>query len=177
MHPDPIYHPVASKVVLRRMRPSLEELREAAIRPNWQAYRVLTGKERHKHFGLIRLDPDRPCPTIPKSVGGSTTGLVHPVEIRRIAICEAQALASFPAGFRFVGNYAERWARIGNSVPPLFMRTIARHIREHIPAMHGERSGDIDTGRTGNPFQASKSHFTCLAPAWKDRVNPAVRGQ
>ncbi len=132
MHPDPVYHPVASKAVLRIMRASPEELREAAIRPNWQAYRVLTGKERHKHFGLIRLDPDRPCPTIPKSVGGSTTGLVHPTEIRRITMSEAKALASYPEGFRLVGNYAERWARVGNSVPPLFMRAVAARLRDFI---------------------------------------------
>jgi DNA (cytosine-5)-methyltransferase 1 len=111
------------------MKPDPAELREAAIRPSWQAYRVLTGKEQHKHFGLIRLDLERPCPTIPKSMGGSTTGLVHPTEIRRIAISEAKALASFPAAFTLVGSYEERWARIGNSVPPLFMRAVATNLR------------------------------------------------
>ncbi len=50
------------------------ELREAALRPALQMYRVLTGQERKRHFGLISLDPDRPSPTVPKSMGGSTTG-------------------------------------------------------------------------------------------------------
>ncbi len=143
MHPDPVYHPIASKTVLQRMRPSPAELREAAIRPNWQAYRVLTRKERHKHFGLIRLDPERPCPTIPKSVGGSTTGLVHPTEIRRIAICEIKAFSSYPEEFMFVGSYAERWARVGNSVPPFFMRAIALHVRERMSGGRHESMSQI----------------------------------
>jgi DNA (cytosine-5)-methyltransferase 1 len=33
---------------------------------------------------------------------------------------------------QFMGKYSEQWARIGNSVPPLFMRAIAQHLRERI---------------------------------------------
>jgi len=47
---------------------------------------------------------------------------------------EAQLLASFPPPFQFVGGLNDGWERIGNSVPPLFMRAIAEHIRSHILA-------------------------------------------
>lgn len=40
--------------------------------------------------------------------------------------------ASFPREFQFFGDLTDRKARIGNSVPPLFMRAIAEHIRTHI---------------------------------------------
>jgi len=101
-----------------------------ALRPSQQIYRVLTGQERsHGHFGLVRADPEKPCPTIPKSLGGSTTGLVHPRELRRLTTDEIKALTSFPEAFALRGSYRERWARIGNSVPPLFMRAIALHVR------------------------------------------------
>lgn len=47
---------------------------------------------------------------------------------------EAKAFASFPRGFRFLGTPQNAWERIGNSVPPNFMRAIAEHIRDHILA-------------------------------------------
>lgn len=49
-----------------------------------------------------------------------------------------QRLASFPEAFRFT-DFANGKARIGNSVPPLFMRAIAQHIRSHIL----ERTTDV----------------------------------
>jgi site-specific DNA-cytosine methylase len=108
------------------------ELKEGGIKPTWQMYRVLMGQEKRKHFGLIKVDPEKPCPTITKSVGGTTTGLVHSYEIRRLSIEEIKALASFPAAFRMEGSYNERWARIGNSVPPLFMKAIAEYIYRYL---------------------------------------------
>jgi DNA (cytosine-5)-methyltransferase 1 len=45
---------------------------------------------------------------------------------------EVKRIATYYDNFIFSGSYGEAWARIGNSVPPLFMRSIARHIREAI---------------------------------------------
>jgi len=41
-----------------------------------------------------------------------------------------QRLASFPDSFVFLGKFEERWARIGNSVPPLLMRAVAAQVRD-----------------------------------------------
>ena len=92
-------------------------------------YRVLMGQEKRRHFGLIRLDPERPSPTILGDTGCTTAGLVHPYEIRKLTIAEIKALASYPEEFQLVGSYRARWARIGNSVPPLLMKAIADRIR------------------------------------------------
>jgi len=108
------------------------DLKEAEIRETWQMYRVLTGAEKHKHFGLVRLNPDAPAATITKDAGNTTTGMIHPFEIRKLTIPEIKRLASFPDDFDMTGNFKEKWARIGNSVPPLFMRSIAQHIRREI---------------------------------------------
>lgn len=155
LHPDPAHMPIPVKAIIplslgtrsQRINPWIAsdkpaatvckmdagyELKEAEIRPTQQMYRVLTGMERKKHFGLIRVDPEKPAPTIPKSVGGSTTGIVHPREIRRLTISEVKAIASFPVEFALSGPFREKWARIGNSVPPLFMRAIAGHVRTEI---------------------------------------------
>lgn len=152
LHPNPLYQPIPVKAVIarslgtrfQRINPwipadepaatickteSGHELKEAAIKQTWQMARVLTGQEKKKHFGLIRLNPEKPSPTILRGTGGTTTGLIHPWDIRRLTIPEIKALASFPEQFQIQGSYREKWARVGNSVPPLFMKAIAGSIR------------------------------------------------
>jgi site-specific DNA-cytosine methylase len=80
------------------------ELKEAKIGENTQAYRVLTGQERKRHFGLIRVDPEKPCPTIQKSQPqSSTTGL--PYEIRHLTIAETEIISSVPPGIVLQGRF------------------------------------------------------------------------
>ena len=43
-----------------------------------------------------------------------------------------QACGSFPSSYRFIGSFQDKKNRIGNSVPPLFMEAIARHIKHNI---------------------------------------------
>lgn len=50
---------------------------------------------------------------------------------RKLKIKEAGMVASFPPGYKFIGD-GEARERIGNSVPPLFMEAIARHVRREI---------------------------------------------
>jgi site-specific DNA-cytosine methylase len=106
-------------------------------------YRVLTGQERKNHFGLVKLDPERPSPTTLSWVGGTTTGLIHPLGIRKLTIDEAKALASYPKAFEIRGSYNVRCGRIRNSVPPLFMRAIALHIRKEIPVRETGKLGRL----------------------------------
>jgi DNA (cytosine-5)-methyltransferase 1 len=92
----------------------------------------------------VRLDPDKPCPTIQKSQPeSSTTGLIHPYEVRHMTISEIKLMSSFPAEFMLEGKFTEKWARIGNSVPPLFMRAIAEHIRRILLPTKESREGNI----------------------------------
>lgn len=153
LHPGPLCRPIPVKDVIprslgsrsQRINPWIStdqpaatvckteagyELKEAEIRPTWQMARVLAGQERKKHFGLVRLDPEKPSPTILSGTGGTTTGLIHPWAVRKLTITEIKALASYPEGFRFAGSYREKWARIGNSVPPLLVKAIADRIRQ-----------------------------------------------
>src|SRR5512138_2372087 len=153
LHPSPVFEPIPVKALIpkslgtrsQRINPWISadepaaticrtaagyELKEAQIKPTCQSYRVLTGQEPKRHFGLVRLDPEKPCPTIQKSSPqSSTTGLIHPYEIRHLTISEIKLMSSFPASFRLEGSFVEKWARIGNSVPPLFMKAIAGKIR------------------------------------------------
>ncbi|HEX4849163.1 MAG TPA: DNA (cytosine-5-)-methyltransferase, partial [Puia sp.] len=77
----------------------------------------------------IKVDPHRPSNTLPKTqMGRGFATICHWKEPRALSISEAQRLHSFPDAFQFVGTYQDQWARIGNSVPPRFMESIAEHI-------------------------------------------------
>jgi len=78
-------------------------------------YGVLTGQEKKRHFGLIRLHLERPSPTILGDTGCTTAGSVHPYEIRKLTITEIKALASYLREFQPVGSYRAGRARIVRS--------------------------------------------------------------
>lgn len=56
----------------------------------------------------------------------------HPLYTRTLSLLEYKRIASFPDAFEFVGPRKFAYNRIGNCVPPLFMRAIAAHIRAQI---------------------------------------------
>ncbi len=85
------------------------ELKEAEVKPTWQAWRVLRGLERSKHFGMVRINPEKPSPTIMGDAGNTCTGLFHPYEVRKLTIAEIKRLAGFPDGFSVIGNYKSKW--------------------------------------------------------------------
>jgi len=61
----------------------------------------------------------------------------HPTEPRGISTREAARLASYPDAFEF-RDWRDGAKRIGNSVPPLFMRAIAQHVRNEVLNAHRE---------------------------------------
>jgi len=90
----------------------------------------------------VKVKLDSPCVTIPKVIGGPGYGsLVHPHEPRECSISELKRIQSFPDAFVLEGDYCECRARIGNSVPPLLMRAIARQVADTL-----SRSQGIDAG-------------------------------
>ena len=90
------------------------------------------GEQDPKHFSTFKLWADRPSNTLRKNFLGYFH-YWHPVFFRPLNLIEWQRLGSFPDAFRFTDK-KNGCQRIGNSVPPLFMRAIARHIREQILA-------------------------------------------
>ena len=80
-------------------------------------------------FSCVKLDPSRPCPTILKSDGRlSAHGKMHWLDRRRPTVSEFKRWGSFPDAFRTTGDFGQGVERIGNSVPPLLMRSIAAHV-------------------------------------------------
>lgn len=73
---------------------------------------------------------NRVCGTLPKSEI-STTGIIHPCKERYLSLSEMKRIASFPDSFKFTDR-SRGVERIGNSVPPNFMRAIAEHIKKEL---------------------------------------------
>jgi DNA (cytosine-5)-methyltransferase 1 len=74
---------------------------------------------------------NRVCMTVIKSEI-AMCGTIHPDRKRYISIPETKRVFSFPDRYQFIGNRKQAIERMGNSVPPLFMRSIAKHIRFNI---------------------------------------------
>lgn len=87
-------------------------------------------------IGTILLDWDRPSCTIPKSEI-SITGLIHPNRHRYLNLSELKRLGGYPDDFQFIDRVSAH-QRIGNSVPPPLMKTIANHIKiNFLEKIHG----------------------------------------
>ena len=98
------------------------------------AHRIRPGGNAGDHtangiaFSVIRANPATPSPCVTKSMAG-TSGILQPTGDGYLSASQLKRCGSFPDDFRLTGKPAERWARVGNSVPPLLMRSIARHVR------------------------------------------------
>lgn len=99
-------------------------------------FRTKPGGKVGSFGGSKRFDLDKVATTI--STGGLLPGYPgsswpsHPVELRGISMREGARCCSFPDEFSFGDDWKQGAKRIGNSVPPLFMEAIARHIRTAI---------------------------------------------
>ncbi len=73
---------------------------------------------------------NKPAATI-QTTFGMISGCrnVHPIATRALTIREAARIQSFPDDFQFAGNLGTIRTGIGNAVPPLLARALARHIK------------------------------------------------
>jgi DNA (cytosine-5)-methyltransferase 1 len=79
---------------------------------------------------LLKLDPERPSPTI-QAKPGPNVGPFH-WENRRLRVPELRRLFAFPDDFEFVGGRTSVQAQIGNSVPPLLAGRVASLVAETV---------------------------------------------
>lgn len=72
---------------------------------------------------LLKLDPNRPSPTI-QAQPGPNVGPFH-WENRRLRVGEIKRLFTFPDEFELVGTRPSIQAQLGNAVPPLLAEKVA----------------------------------------------------
>ncbi len=79
---------------------------------------------------LKRLVLDNPSWTVLAHIGMDGYMYIHPTEIRTLSVREAARIQSYPDSFVFTGNMREQYIQVGNSVPPLLARSLAKQVRE-----------------------------------------------
>lgn len=80
-----------------------------------------------------RLRWDTPSVTITaKSSTPSCGRFLHPEQHRNISVREAAILQGFPQTFKFEGPFVNQYRQIGEAVPPLFSRFVAKSILDHL---------------------------------------------
>jgi len=78
-----------------------------------------------------RLAWDEPSPTILGMPDHSSTGLIHPDEIRCLGLYECSAIQTFPKGMSFGGTPRSQYQQVGNAVPPRLAKAIGQHLLRH----------------------------------------------
>lgn len=71
-----------------------------------------------------------PAPTA-VSEAANVQPFVHAEKFRRMTVRECARVQSFPDWYEFAGNQADGYRQIGNAVPPLYAKQLARAIMNY----------------------------------------------
>lgn len=82
-----------------------------------------------KYYKLIYAQP---CKTITAHMKFDCNMYIHPTQARGLTPREAARVQSYPDDYFFKGSYTKTYMQIGNSVPPLMARGIARVIANYL---------------------------------------------
>lgn len=82
-----------------------------------------------KYYKLIA---DRPCRTITAHLKMDCHSHIHPYQVRSLTPREAARVQSFPDDYLFLGAYLKTYMQIGNAVPPMMARGIAKEINKYL---------------------------------------------
>ncbi len=77
----------------------------------------------------FRLQEDKVSKTITAHMKYDCNMYIHPNEARGLTPREAARIQSYPDDYFFCGPYTKTFMQIGNSVPPLVSRTLARALK------------------------------------------------
>ncbi len=77
----------------------------------------------------LRLDYKQPSGTV---VNVRKSMWVHPVKDRAVSVREAARLQTFPDSFVFVGTKDKQYQQVGNAVPPILAKAIAKKLANQL---------------------------------------------
>ncbi len=80
----------------------------------------------------FRLDENKPSRTITAHLRMDCLSHIHPTQIRTITPREAARIQSFPDDYFFLGPYLKTYMQIGNAVPPIMAKHIAKVIKKYL---------------------------------------------
>ena len=77
-----------------------------------------------------KLKYDDKCKTITAHMKFDCNMYIHPTQARGLTPREAARVQSYPDDYVFKGSFTKTYMQVGNSVPPLMGRGIARVIKK-----------------------------------------------
>lgn len=80
----------------------------------------------------FKLENEKECKTITAHMKFDCNMYIHPTQARGLTPREAARIQSYPDEYFFKGPYTKTYMQIGNSVPPLMARMIAKAIKEFL---------------------------------------------
>lgn len=86
-----------------------------------------TDAKRTQNTIYLRLDYDEPSGTV---VNVRKSMWIHPTQNRAISIREAARLQTFPDSFVFCGTKDSQYQQVGNAVPPIMAKSIAKKLAQ-----------------------------------------------
>ena len=95
---------------------------------------------------LLKLDPNRPSPTL-QGQPGPYVGPFH-WENRRLRVPELKRLHGFPDDYVLEGTRRDAVLQVGNAVPPLLGEVVARAVSDQVDAARPTHLGGRPRGRT-----------------------------
>lgn len=84
-----------------------------------------TDAARTQNTIYLRLDYDAPSGTV---VNVRKSMWIHPTQDRAVSIREAARLQTFPDSFEFCGSKDKQYQQVGNAVPPIMAKAIAKKL-------------------------------------------------
>ena len=88
-----------------------------------------TDVSRTQNTIYLRLDYDQPSGTV---VNVRKSMWVHPVLDRAVCVREAARLQTFPDSFVFCGTKDKQYQQVGNAVPPIMAKAIAKKLAKQL---------------------------------------------
>ena len=129
-----------------------------------ECHRARSGRGYRSVYGRMRFD--EPSPTITTQFFGFGNGRFgHPEQHRALSLREGAILQSFPQDYRFVApgekvEFKTIGRMIGNAVPVLLGRVIARSIAAHL-ASQRDRASRTD-GSSGTATEQGRQAIGCV---------------
>lgn len=122
---------------IRDLRGDYTEHRSMMIHVSRFTY---TDASRTQNTIYLRLNYDEPCGTV---VNVRKSMWIHPTQDRAISVREAARLQTFPDSFVFCGSKDKQYQQVGNAVPPIMAKSIAKKLakvlKDNLP--EGEQNG------------------------------------